>query len=120
MNRRCFLSGMILPLIPSQIGKVKATSIESSMEREDELRQILFNSPHLFRFRAEDGHQSYVWLDGEECSGEVTEMMASPLARKSVRGAVCRLVRDEAGQPTSRAGSIVTKWTVGLVRWKLR
>lgn len=109
-NRRNFMK-MLLPLAVAQ------PSIAKTMSEDDELRCILFNSPHLFRFRAEDGHRADVWVNNVKCDGNCTEFVGSPEPDKSVRGAVCLEARDQHEKPVLDTGRIVTKWKIGIVRW---
>jgi hypothetical protein len=114
-QRRGFLKGIAIAIIGARSTRAKLVS------EEDELRYILFNSPHLFKFSAARGCTARVWLNGAECS-YVTEFVGSPDYGKSVRGAVCRLKRDKKSEDfvLDAAGECATYWKVGAVKWMPR
>jgi hypothetical protein len=109
MDRRRFLQ--LLPVAPlGFLGKAPA-----AMTYEEELRQILFDSPHLFHFTPTHGPIA-VYLDGREVDC-VTEFIGSPKPQESVRGAVRTAVLDSEGRIIVPGDDIATEWLIGQVRW---
>ena len=99
--------------------KKSFSSSQKQLSGIDELREILFNRPDLFRFRAADGHFCYLWLDGRECSRWAVEFVGHPGPGKKVRGAVRLVIEDKDGMKIDRFG-VVKEWKVGWVVWKTR
>jgi len=119
MKRRdFFVNAILFPIVAGKaIGiETKEGKREEKRNEMEELREILYNSPHLFHFRAVDGHFMFVWLDGKECSGKVVEVVAYPHPNKEMRGAVRMAIEDN----NIKVGKIITEWKVGMVLWKPR
>jgi hypothetical protein len=116
MNRRHFLK--VLPLSP--LGLIREHP--PALSFEDELRQILYNSPHLLHLHA--GPAGFrVFLDGVECH-YVIQAVVSPRPFVLERGAV-RVAIDNNGEMALTDGDIAlvgdaipSKWLIGEVQWE--
>ena len=115
MNRREALK--CLPFM----GCAAAAKEQDAMSFEDELRQILFNSPHLMHIAA--GSRVWkIWMDGLEIPW-ASQAYASPRQDTPVRGAVSVYIDKNGNAARSSrdifcvGDEIATEWRIGEVTW---
>ena len=110
-KRRQFLKNM--PLLALGLGRSPASP---SLSFEQELRMILCESPHLFHFRANNGHFAKVYLDGRRCE-KCTEYVADPHPGVPKRGAVRLLITNKRGRLLLSRLEPIREWKIGTVVW---